>query len=110
MKHKSQNAKRITFYRQDLGVLALFAVLFAGALIVIDIPTEMRLEFIVMLLVTFFCMLFAAFRMTMASVVLTGLQITIYTTYKVFFYYSSGESIQLLHFVWIFYRYFYSSS
>lgn len=103
MKLKSQNAKRITFYRQDLGILALFAVLFAGALIVIDTPTEMRLEFIVMLLVTFFCMLFAAFRMTMASVVLTGVQITIYTTYKVFFYYSSGETIQLLHFVWIFY-------
>ncbi len=103
MKNKITSSKRAGYILQDLGVLVLFAVLFAGLLIVINVPAQLKLEFIILLLITFCCMLIAAFRMTIASVVLAGLQITIYTAYKLFFYYKDGVPVITLHYVWILY-------
>jgi len=103
MSEKRIKAKKENYVRQDLGVLGLMGCLFAGTLIVANTPSNDKLEYILMLLITFCCMLFAAYRFTITAIVFAGLQITIYTAYKLFYYYRYGETVNFLDFVWILY-------
>ncbi|MDD3174618.1 MAG: GGDEF domain-containing protein [Herbinix sp.] len=94
---------KTNYLLQDIGMFALLVVLFAGIIVVVLAPQEMKLEFILMLLISYLAMLFAAYRMSVTAVISAGLQIIIYVVYKLFIYYSKGELLTPLHFTWIIY-------
>jgi GGDEF domain-containing protein len=102
-KHQSKNNKRSDYLQQDLGMFLFLSSLFVGIVMMILVPEDLKLEFIGMLLLTFFAVLFASYRFTIIAVVCAGLQVTVFTAYKLFYYYIYGEMIQSYEFVWLFY-------
>ncbi|HKL98877.1 MAG TPA: hypothetical protein VJZ06_03075, partial [Mobilitalea sp.] len=102
-KYQSRKIKRSNYIQQDLGMFLFSATIFAGIIILINVPEDLKLEFIGMLLFTFFAILFAAYRLIIIAVICAGLQVTVFTAYKLFFYYIYGEAIQSIEFVWILY-------
>ncbi len=95
--------KKSGYLQQDLGMLIFLVTLFAGIVMMVYVSSDLKLEFIGMLFLTFLGILFAAYRFTILSVVCGGLQVTIYTAYKLFFYFVNGTPIQAIEFVWLFY-------
>ena len=102
-KYQQEKPKRSGYLQQDFGMFLFLCILFAGIILMISVPEELKLEFVCMLLLTFFAILFAAYRFTIISVVFAGLQVTVYTAYKIFFYFVYDVEIQLFEFVWIIY-------
>ncbi|MHB8128397.1 MAG: GGDEF domain-containing protein [Mobilitalea sp.] len=103
MQNKTYNYNKSSFLQQDLGMFVLLVTIFVGIMMALISPTEMRLEFIIMLLLSNVCMLLAAYRMVVTAVICAGLQVIIYTVYKLFFYYVNGVLLIPLHFIWIVY-------
>lgn len=102
-KHQSKKNRKSGFLQQDLGMFLFLASLFAGIVMMILVPETLKLEFMGMLLATFFAVLFAAYRFTIIAVVCAGLQVTVFTAYKLFYYFVFGEMIQSYEFIWLFY-------
>ena len=102
-KYQSKKIKKSNYLQQDMGMFLFLTTIFTGIIMMINVPENLRLEFIAMLLFTFFAILFAAYRLTIIAVICAGLQVTVFTAYKLFFYYINGEAIRSIEFVWILY-------
>lgn len=96
------NKKSFGYLFQDIGLVLLLACLFTGAITVSYTPRAMLFEAVIMLLGTFTALLFAGFKMFGISCVLAGLEVTIYTAYRLYLFLSYDTEIPLLSFVWIF--------
>lgn len=96
------NKKSFGYLFQDIGLVLLLACLFTGAITVSYTPKPLLFEAVVMLLLTFTALLFAGFKMFGAACVLSGLEVTVYTAYRLYLYLSYDTQIPLLSFVWIF--------
>ncbi|MDF2942021.1 MAG: diguanylate cyclase [Herbinix sp.] len=103
LKNKKDSHNKSGYVQQDIGLLLLLVGLFTGIMIVVNSPVSMKLEFTIMLLITFVGMLFAAYRIEVTAVICVGVQIMIYTAYKLFLYYNNGILMKPLQYVWIFY-------
>ncbi|MFR3730849.1 diguanylate cyclase domain-containing protein [Lacrimispora sp.] len=96
------NKKSFGYLFQDIGLVLLLACLFTGAITVSYTPKPLLFEAVVMLLLTFTALLFAGFKMFGAACLLSGLEVTVYTAYRLYLYLSYDTQIPLLSFVWIF--------
>ncbi|WP_394524233.1 hypothetical protein [Lacrimispora sp. JR3] len=94
--------KSFGYLFQDVGLVLLLACLFTGAITVSYTPRAMLFESVLMLLGTFTVLLFAGFKMFGIACVLAGLQVTIYTAYRLYLFLSYDTEIPKLSFVWIF--------
>jgi len=103
LEQKASNKNRKGYLSQDIAMLFLLINLFFGTIVLSIIPSEHELENMIMLLITFGGVLLAAYHLVVISVVCVGLQIVIYTTYKLFFYYSQGVPIENINFIWLLY-------
>ena len=103
LKQNVYHNHRLSFLKQDIGMFFLIAVLFIGILLMILAPEERKLEFVILLLISYMAMLFAAFRMTVIAVICAGLQVIIYSVYKLFTCYIYGMLILTTEFAWIIY-------
>ncbi len=103
MKKRKDNPNRISFLQQDLGIFAVAVMIFISILIIAFTPEWKTLEYIIMIMITFICMLFAAYRFTIGSVILAGLQVTIYTVYKIFTFYRDNGSVIAMDYLWVVY-------
>lgn len=96
------NKKSFGYLFQDIGLVLLLACLFTGSLAVSYTEKTMLLEAVIMLLGTFGALLLAGFKLFSLSWVLAGLEVTIYTAYRLYLFLSYDTDIPLLSFVWIF--------
>lgn len=96
------NKKSFGYLFQDIGLVLLLACLFTGAITVSYTPRAMLFEAVIMLLGTFTALLFAGFKLFGISCVLAGLEVTIYTAYRLYLFLSYDTEIPMLSFVWIF--------
>lgn len=96
------NKKSFGYLFQDIGLVLLLACLFTGSLAVSYTEKSMLFEAVIMLLGTFGALLLAGFKLFGLSWVLAGLEVTIYTAYRLYLFLSYDTDIPLLSFVWIF--------
>lgn len=103
LKQNNYHLNHSGFLKQDIGIFILLAALFTGILATVLAPQERKLEFVILLLLSYMAMLFAAYGMALIAVVCAGLQIIIYAVYKLFAWYAYGTSILTLEFAWLIY-------
>ena len=96
------NKKTFGYLFQDIGLVLLLACLFTGSLAVSYTEKSMLFEAVIMLLGTFGALLLAGFKLFGLSWVLAGLEVTIYTAFRLYLFLSSDKDIPLLSLVWIF--------
>jgi GGDEF domain-containing protein len=96
-KHKSYG-----YLFQDLGLVLLLACLFTGALTVSYTPRPLLFEAVLMLLFIFGALLLTGFKLIGLSIVLSGLEVLIYTAYRLYLFLAYETEIPLISFVWIF--------
>lgn len=96
-KHKSYG-----YLFQDLGLVLLLACLFTGALTVSYTPKPLLFEAVLMLLFIFLAILLTGFKLFGLSIVLSGLEVLIYTAYRLYLFLAYETEIPLISFVWIF--------
>lgn len=96
------NKKSYGYLSQDIGLVLLLACLFAGAITVSFSSDAMFFEAVILLVGTFAALLFAGFKLFSLSCVLAGLEVTVYTAYRLYLFFSYDTEIPLLCFVWIF--------
>ncbi|WFR55076.1 diguanylate cyclase [Anaerocolumna sp. AGMB13025] len=96
--------KKITGYvLEDLGMLLLLICLFSGTVILSLSPVQQKMEFTLMLLVTFMAVMLAAYRLIIPSIVCAGFQVVVYTAYKIFMNYTFTETIEPINYIWLIY-------
>lgn len=96
------NHKSFGYLFQDIGLVLLLASLFTGAITVSYTPKALLFEAVIMLLATFAALLFAGFKLFYLSIILAGLEVTIYTAYRLYLFLSYDTEIPAQSFVWIF--------
>lgn len=96
-KHKSYG-----YLFQNLGLVLLLACLFTGALTVSYTPKPLLFEAVLMLLFIFLAILLTGFKLFGLSIVLSGLEVLIYTAYRLYLFLAYETEIPLISFVWIF--------
>lgn len=94
--------KSFGYLIQDIGLVLLLVCLFAGAITVSYTAKSVIFESVVMLLGIFVVLLFAGFKLFGLSFVLAGIEVTIYTSYRLYLFLSYDMDIPFLSFVWIF--------
>jgi GGDEF domain-containing protein len=95
------NHKSYGYLFQDIGLVLLLASLFTGAMTVSYTPKALLFEAVIMLLATFAALLFAGFKLFYLSIVLAGLEVTIYTAYRLYLFLSYDTEIPAQSFVWV---------
>lgn len=96
------NHKSYGYLFQDIGLVLLLASLFTGAMTVSYTPKALLFEAVIMLLATFAALLFAGFKLFYLSIVVAGLEVTIYTAYRLYLFLAYDKEIPAQSFVWIF--------
>jgi len=96
------NKNSYGYLQQDIGLVILLICLFAGAMIVSNSDKNMMFEAVVMLLGTFFVILFSGFKLFSLSLVLAGIEVTFYTAYRLYLFLSYDIEIPFNSYIWIF--------
>lgn len=86
---------------QDIGLVILLVCLFAASMTVSYIDKSMMFEAVLMLLGTFLVILLAGFKLPGLSITMAGIQITLYTAYRLYLFLSYNTEISVYCFVWI---------
>lgn len=95
--------KRITGYiLQDLGMALFLGCVFASALIVGNSSSSLRIENIIMMMGLFIAVILASFKAFTLAVVVSSIQVIIFTAYKVFYTYNTGLQIEFTSYLWLF--------
>ena len=94
--------KRTTGYLlQDAGLVLLLLCIGGAAIAVGSVEEAMKNEFVIMLMGTFFAILFAGFKLTGISVVAGAFEILLYTAYKLFSFFTYSKEIEPVCYVWV---------
>jgi GGDEF domain-containing protein len=101
--NKITDKKTTGYVLEDLGMLLLLICLFSGTVILSLSPGSQKLEFTLMLLATFTAVMLAAYRLIIPGMVCAGLQVVVYTAYKIFMNYTFAETIEPINYVWLIY-------
>ena len=96
------NRKSFGYLIQDIGLVLLLVCLFAGAITVSYTTKSAVFESLIMLIGIFVVILLAGFKLFSSSFVLAGVEVSIYTSFRLYLFFSSDIDIPLLSFVWIF--------
>lgn len=86
---------------QDIGLIILLVCLFAGSMIISYMDKSMMFEAVLMLLGTFFVILLAGFKLFGLSITMAGIQVTLYTAYRLYLFLSYNTEISVYCFVWV---------
>lgn len=86
---------------QDIGLVILLVCLFAGSMTVSYMDKSMMFEAVLMLLGTFLVILLAGFKLSGLSITMAGIQVTLYTAYRLYLFLSYNTEISIYCFVWI---------
>ncbi len=103
MEYKVPDKKSTGYVMEDLGMLLLLICLFSGTILLSLAEREKKLEYTFMLLVTFTAVMLAAYRLIISGIVCAGLQVVVYTAYKIFSNYTMGTAIEPTDYIWLLY-------
>ncbi|MBE5991147.1 MAG: diguanylate cyclase [Paenibacillaceae bacterium] len=95
------NRHTFGYLLQDIGLVILLFCLFAGAMVVSYSEKSTMFEAVIMLLGTFFVILFSGFKLFSLSLVLAGIEVTFYTAYRLYLFLSYDIEIPLYSYTWI---------
>ncbi|WP_349668891.1 diguanylate cyclase [Lacrimispora sp.] len=95
------NRHSFGYLLQDIGLVILLFCLFAGAMVVSYSEKSTMFEAVIMLLGTFFVILFSGFKLFSLSLVLAGIEVTFYTAYRLYLFLSYDIDIPLYSYTWI---------
>lgn len=95
------NRHSFGYLLQDIGLVILLFCLFAGAMVVSYSEKSTMLEAVIMLLGTFFVILFSGFKLFSLSLVLAGIEVTFYTAYRLYLFLSYDIEIPFYSYIWI---------
>ncbi len=95
------NRHSFGYLLQDIGLVILLFCLFAGAMVVSYSEKSTMFEAVIMLLGTFFVILFSGFKLFSLSLVLAGIEVTFYTAYRLYLFLSYDIEIPLYSYTWI---------
>lgn len=95
------NRHSFGYLLQDIGLVILLFCLFAGAMVVSYSEKSTMFEAVIMLLGTFFVILFSGFKLFSLSLVLAGIEVTFYTAYRMYLFLSYDIEIPLYSYTWI---------
>ena len=95
------NKHSFGYLMQDIGLVILLFCLFAGAMVVSYSEKSTMFEAVIMLLGTFFVILFSGFKLFSLSLVLAGIEVTFYTAYRLYLFLSYDIEIPLYSYTWI---------
>jgi GGDEF domain-containing protein len=94
--------KRATGYLlQDIGLVLFLLCIGVMAVTVGNAGKDQLLEFVIMLMATFFAILLAGFKLNSLSIVIAGFSILGYSSYKLYYYFAYTEEINLLCYIWV---------
>lgn len=94
--------KRKTGYLlQDIGLVLFLLGVGAMAFTVGYVEKSLLIEFIIMLMATFFAILLAGFKLNSLSIVAAGFSILGYSAYKLYMVFAYSKEIDPLCYVWI---------
>ena len=97
MKKKDVSGKTL----QDVGIVVLMVALLAAVIVSTLSSTAMVTENIVMTVIVFLAVLFAAFRVTSIAIVIAAVQTVTFIAYKVYGMFSADSKIDVLSYLWI---------
>lgn len=89
------------FMIQDISMLFFLVSIIAAAFMVCFSNADLRMENIILFLVLMFCVVLASFQLSTLAITCAGLQVLIFTAYKLFFSYSQGVTVPVLSYVWL---------
>lgn len=95
------NKNSYGYLLQDIGLIILLFCLFAGAMTVSYSDKTMMFEAVIMLIGTFFVVLFSGFKLFSLSLVVAGIEVTIYTAYRLYLFLSYDTEIPFYSYIWI---------
>ena len=95
------NRHSFGYLLQDIGLVILLFCLFAGAMVVSYSEKSTMFEAVIMLLGTFFVILFSGFKLFSLSLVLAGIEVTFYTAYRLYLFLSYDIEIPFYSYIWI---------
>lgn len=96
-----EDNKRWGSFIQDMGMAIFLASIFASALVVSNSGTEVFIENNIMMISLFAGIIFVVFGSATTALVVCGLQILIYATYKIFNVYVNGTTIRISCYLWL---------
>lgn len=103
MKQKKTFEFQTGYLLQDLGLQIFLGCILIGSIMEINVSENLQVEFLIMMIITFLGVVLAAFRFTTVAFISVGLQVIIYSSYKIFFIYTNGFEIQAVEFIWLLY-------
>ena len=86
---------------QDVGIVVLMVALLAAVVVSTLSSTDMVSENLVMTVVVFLAVLFAAFRVTGLAIVIVAVQTVTFVAYKVYGMFSMDAKIAVLSYLWL---------
>lgn len=86
---------------QDIGLVLFLACILVGVITLQNVAVEEYIESLVMFLGLFLAILFAGFKLTSFAVVFAGLEILIYSAYRLFLFFSYNQTIPYICIVWL---------
>lgn len=92
---------KLDLLMQDLGLFLFLALVMAISVAASFLSSELRNEFLIMLLFSFLAVLLAAYRFTILSVIIASVLTILYTSYKLYLNLYLGLTIELRDFVWL---------
>ncbi len=94
--------KRKTGYLlQDIGLVLFLLCVGSMAFTVGYAGEELLLEFVIMLMATFFAILLAGFKLSSLAIVAGGFSVLGYSAYKLYFSLAYSQEIDILCYIWI---------
>lgn len=93
---------KVNFIMQDLGMFVFLISIFASSLLVSNSSAELKMENVIMFLILILAVILVSFQITTLATVCAGLQVLMYSAYKLYLNYSKGISIQFISYAWLF--------
>ncbi|MDW2799758.1 diguanylate cyclase [Clostridium boliviensis] len=95
------NKNSFGYIIQDVGLVILLVCLFAGSMTVSYTDKSMIFEAVVMLSGTFFVILLSGFKLFGLGITMAGIQVTLYTAYRLYLFLSYDTEISVYCYIWI---------
>ncbi|MGN0709965.1 MAG: hypothetical protein ACI4LM_06965 [Anaerovoracaceae bacterium] len=96
-----KSGKRTGYIIQDAGMLLFLASVGLAVLVVTNAPAGHVTEFVIMMLLSFLCVIFAGFRLYSASIVMCGCLDAGYAMYVLYTFFYSDTEPTALSFAWL---------
>ncbi|MDR0898559.1 MAG: GGDEF domain-containing protein [Oscillospiraceae bacterium] len=87
--------------QRDLGIFLFLVCILGIILMVTTAPADVHVPYLLMTCVAFFCSVLAFYGRQSASLILSGTQVIVWATFKLYALYATGAFIAVLDYLWL---------